>query len=212
MRPTCPGDISYAEEGCLLDVVRTPDTGLSVPFPTVGVENWASDSRRWDRSNSDFKYSIRTENRQVCLSDVFKKEKALPWSRSAGLQLPLEVTTQGRSPDSYRNSRRCYKKPRSGLSPPRSNSSWRRPHGRSQLGNSSCPRRRPSEAQGIEYTQKKILSSRFRGLASQEMRNSSPAHSAFYDRERPSTESCFILCNKGLESEYNQLLSAVRDS
>jgi hypothetical protein len=33
----------------LLDVARTPDTGLSVPFPTAGVENRADDSRRWDR-------------------------------------------------------------------------------------------------------------------------------------------------------------------
>ncbi len=36
----------------LLDVARTPDTGLSVPFPTTGVESRASDSRRWDRSSS----------------------------------------------------------------------------------------------------------------------------------------------------------------
>ncbi len=31
----------------------TPDTGLSVPFPTGGVENRADDSKRWDKSSFD---------------------------------------------------------------------------------------------------------------------------------------------------------------
>lgn len=73
----------------LLDVARTPDTGLSVPFPTTGVESRASDSRRWDRSSSaqNIVQNEETVNKENRLKGTDRKEKARILE-SGGRRLP----------------------------------------------------------------------------------------------------------------------------